>query len=81
MFQTIDEKVNVVGLYSGGKFLPKKIQWGERLLVIEEITLVSEIREGGVKKRMYSVVCGRELYRLVFNRETELWILEEIWVE
>lgn len=81
MFQTIDEKVSVIGLYKSGVFFPKKIQWGERVLLVREITLVSDIKEGQVKKRMYSLLCGKELYRLVFNRETEIWVLQEIWVE
>jgi hypothetical protein len=81
MFQSIGEKVRVAGVYAGGAFLPKKMKWGERVLSIKEITLVTDIKEGLVKKRMYSVLCGKELYRLTFNRETEVWILEEVWVE
>lgn len=81
MFQTIGEKVAVAGVYSRGAFLPKKIQWGERILVIAEITLITDIKDGLVKKRMYSLLSGKELYRLIFNRDTETWVLEEVWVE
>ena len=68
-------------MYKQTAFIPKKIKWGERILLIQEITLVSEIRDGKVKKRLYSVLCGKDLYRLLFDRETEIWTLEEIWVE
>lgn len=81
MFQTIAEKIEVAGVYRNAQFIPKKIQWRKKILLIKEITLITDIRDGQVRKRMYSVMCGNELYRIVFNRDTEVWILEEIWVE
>ena len=50
-------------------------------MVVNQLTLVSDTRDGGVKKRLYSVQCGREVLRLEYNRETEKWLLAEIWVE
>ena len=81
MFQRIDEKVDIIGLYTKGHFLPKKMKWNGRVFPIDKITLVTEVRDGEVKKRLYSFVSGKDLYRLLFNRETEMWVLEEIWVE
>ena len=81
MFQTIGEKVEVAGVYKSATFIPKKLKWGKRVLPIEKITLMSDIKDGGVRKRIYSILCGNELYRLLFNRETEIWILEELWTE
>ena len=81
MFQKIDERVDVVGSYGKGPFVPKKMRWNGRVFGIEKVTLISEIRDGLVKKRLYSFTSGKDLYRLMFNRETENWMLEEIWVE
>ncbi|MEP7167689.1 MAG: hypothetical protein ABI758_06980 [Candidatus Woesebacteria bacterium] len=81
MFQRIDEKVEVAGVYKAATFVPKKIKWGKKVLLIEKVTLISDIRDGAIRKRMYSLLCGGELYRVVFNRDTEIWILEEIWTE
>lgn len=81
MFQRIDEKIEVLGIYSKAKFIPKKIKWKEKVFLVEEITLISELRDGLVKKRLYSIVSGGNLYRLMFNRETEIWVLEEVWME
>lgn len=81
MFERIDAKVSVAGVYAQGRFAPKKIRWGKKILLVDEITLVSEIRDGAVKQRLYSFRSGSEVYRLLFNRETEIWILEEVWVE
>lgn len=81
MFQTIGEAISVAGVYDAHTFVPKKFQWKKKVYLIEEITLISEIRDGQIKKRLYSVLCGKQLYRLLFNRATEHWTLEELWVE
>ncbi len=81
MFQTISERVEVVGSYAKGPFHPRKMKWNGKIFAIETVTLISDIRDGDVKKRLYSFTNGKDLYRLMFNRDTEQWVLEEIWVE
>lgn len=81
MFQIIGEKIIVAGVYKNAIFLPKKFSWRDKTYLIEQITLISQIRDGQVKKRLYSVLSQKTLYRLLFNRDTEIWTLEEIWVE
>lgn len=81
MYQRIDEKVAVAGVYNHSTFLPKKFQWGPKTYTVEKITLISDIREGDIRKRLYSVLSQGTLYRLLFNRNTENWNLEEIWLE
>ena len=71
----------VAGVFRTGRFTPRKFQWGSRVLQVDEVTLVSDLKDGGVRQRRYGVVSGGNLYRLLFNRENEQWILEEIWVE
>ncbi len=43
--------------------------------------MVTELKDGGVRQRLYSVVVGPNVYRLLFNRDTEEWWLEEVWCE
>lgn len=81
MFQIIGEAIAVVGMYKNSVFTPKKFLWKSRVYLIEKITLISDTRDGMVRLRLYSVLCGKTLYRILFNRETEKWILEEVWVE
>lgn len=81
MYQTIDEAVNVAGAYKNSRFQPVKFQWRSQIYPIQEITLISDVKDGGVRKRYYSVVAGGTVYRLCFNRETEQWLLEEVWYE
>ena len=81
MFEKIEEKISVLGAYIKGEFIPKKFKWRGKEYTIEKITLVSNIRDGSVKKRLYGVTSSTNLYRLSFNRDDESWLLEEIWCE
>lgn len=81
MYEEVKEKISVAGIYDKAVFTPKKFKWKLRDYPIEQITLVSELRDGGVKKRMYSVMSAGNLYRLCFNRDSEAWILEAVWNE
>ena len=81
MYQTIHEPIAVAGVYRQGKFEPKKFQWGGRTLPVKEVTLVIDSKDGGVRKRHYSILSGGNVYRLCFNREAESWLLEEMWME
>lgn len=81
MYQKITESIEVAGVYQKSHFFPRKFRWKNQEYVISEITLKSDIKDGGVKKRLYSVLVNRELYRLTFNRDDESWTLEEIWID
>lgn len=81
MYQKISETVAVAGVYSASKFSPKKFQWRGRSFVISAVHSVHDFRDGTVKKRRFSVMAEKNLYLLEFNRDTETWLLEQIWVE
>lgn len=81
MFQTITEPIVVAGVFARGQFTPKKFQWKAKPYLISEITLVSDLKDGGVRKRSYSVMAAGNLYRLEFNRDNEQWLLLEVWCE
>ncbi len=81
MYQTIGEEISVAGAFKHSKFKPTKFQWRQAVYPVEEITLINDVKDGGVRKRYYSLVAKGNLYRLCFNRETEQWLLEEVWYE
>ncbi|MBU0576118.1 hypothetical protein KJ654_00455 [Patescibacteria group bacterium] len=81
MYQKIDQKIWVAGVYKNSSFQPTKFKWQDRELKITKVTLHSDFKDGQVKKRCYSVISGQEVYRLEFNRENETWYLREIWVD
>lgn len=81
MYQTINEDISVLGIYSHSKFTPKKFKWKDKTFAIKEITLINDTKDGIIKKRLYSVISQANLYRLEFNRETEKWRILEVWCD
>lgn len=81
MYQKIGEEIKVAGVYKGHTFKPFQLMWRNQQLKISAITLTSDVKDGMVRKRFYSVLIGKEIYRLLFNRETETWTLDEIWLD
>ncbi len=81
VYQTIGEKIRVAGVFEGRGFAPKKFEWQSKVYPIQEVTLVNEVKDGGVRQRYYSVMSRGNLYRLIFNREDESWLLDQIWCE
>lgn len=80
-YQCINEIISVVGIYKNYTFIPHKFKWNQKIYPINQVTLTSNVKDGGVKKRLYSVVSQSNTYRLEFNRDTETWYLLEVWVE
>jgi hypothetical protein len=80
-YLTIHETVEVAGVYTPGHFRPTAFLWSGRKWNVSEITTVAQERDGGVQLRHYSVVANNQVCRLLFNRYTETWWLEEVWDE
>lgn len=81
MYQPIGERVSVAGVYSSGRFKPRKFQWRNQLFTISSSCSVHDFKDGAVRKRRFSVVAKGLLCLLEFNRDQEIWTLEQIWVE
>lgn len=81
MYQEINEPVQVIGTYDGHGFKPKKFHWRHQTYPISEITWQSDVKDGGVHLRHYSVMVGAQLYRLIFHRDLEHWVLAQLWTE
>ena len=81
MYQTIGEAIEVIGVYASQTFTPRKFRWQRQEYPVNSITFVTDLRDGVTRKRRYSVTSGAQSYRLLFNRNEETWVLEELWVE
>lgn len=81
MYQIINEEISVLGVYSASNFIPKKFKWREKVFLIKEITLLNNVKDGLIKKRLYSVISEANLYRIEFNRDSENWRILEVWCE
>jgi hypothetical protein len=90
-FTPIGEAIEVAGSYLKNKsFKPARFRWQNCTFDITEITFVANAKDGGVAKRLYSVMASNSskkpstnqaLYRLEFNLFTEQWQVLEIWNE
>lgn len=81
MYEPISEKISVAGIYRGTQFHPKRFMWRQKIYEVDAITFVADFKNGGTKRRRYSVTSGPNAYRLLFDRLEESWQLEEVWVE
>ena len=87
MYQTIGESIETAGVFRHSHFPPTVFYWHGRRYPIKKITMTSEVKDGGVRKRWYSVLASETalqnptLFRLEYNRESEQWLVMEVWVE
>ena len=81
MYKKIHEPIEVMGVYLGRAFAPRQFKWRQCRYKVDSVTLRTDYFDGSLKKRIYAVAVGVNLYRLLFNRESESWFLEEIWCD
>lgn len=81
MYQTIHEQISVAGVYNQGKFSLRKFLWRQQEYTVDQVTLISNAKDGGVVLRYYSILSKHNVYRLLFNITKETWYIEEIWIE
>lgn len=81
MYQAVQEKIIVAGVFRQGGFQPKKFLWKNREIQIEEITMQARVKDAGVQKQYYSVLHQGTLYRLCYTLDSQQWELSEVWYE
>ncbi len=81
MFTSIQETIQAAGVYKNDTFIPRYFMWNSKKIIIERITYCADYLEGEMRLRLYSVLQGKTLYRLIFNRTTEHWMISEVYCE
>jgi len=81
MYQTIHESIKVAGIFNCSVFKPTWFEWRRQLLKIQQITLISDYKQGSVKSKIYSVMADGNLYRLLFDLNSCNWTLENVWID
>lgn len=81
MLNSVNEKISVIGTYKNSRFTPKKFQWREKIIPVETITFITDDKNGQMKIRIYSILHKNTLYRIEFNRESEVWTLLETYID
>lgn len=81
VFTPIYETIQTAGVYKKDTFVPRYFLWKSKKIAVESITYIADYSEGNMLLRSYSILSGGTLYRLVFNRTTEHWMISEIYYE
>lgn len=81
MFTSLHDRIQVIGTFTLKGFVPKKFQWQNKIYRITRVTLVSDVKDGGVRQRWYSVESGGNVYRLLHNRDADEWWVEAVYVD
>lgn len=81
MYETINEKVNVVAIFGTG-FLdvkPFRISWNGRVFTITQIGYKHKVREGQKIIHVFSCTDGATFFELRFDAVDLKWILGRVW--
>lgn len=81
MFTTLHDRIQVIGTFTFKGFVPKKFQWKNKTYIVKRVTLVSDVKDGGLRQRWYSVEAAGNIYRLLHNRDYEEWWVEAVYVD
>ena len=83
MQQIINEKISVITVYDRQKGLtiPKKIRWQDRNYDIVRLTYHHKINEGRTICHIFHVTDGNVDFRLKFDSNSLIWVLEEVYTE
>lgn len=81
MYEQLDEPVETFVQFKNGKTIPRSFTWRGKKHEIEKVGLLYERQNGRVNRHYFSVLSGGALYKLYFDTERLLWVLEEVYVE
>jgi hypothetical protein len=75
---TLDEIIEVVALFKGGKIYPQAFIWNNKEYRIKHITYNWQERRGGGIISYFSAACGEGLYQISFNNTSLGWRINKI---
>ena len=81
MFQTLGDRVSVLGIFKSGKLKPLRFFWKNKTFPISHITTTYCIKDGEVQKEVFAVKSFGNIYKLVYIPKDYSWILEEVFLE
>jgi hypothetical protein len=80
MFENLDDPVDVLTAYVGGKLQPLRFRWKGRVVRIRRVTGRWERREGSVLLHHFAVEGhGAESYELRYDPRGLKWTLQRAW--
>ncbi len=79
MYQRMHETIRVAGVFAASNFRPVWFDWQGRKMDIDDITLITDFKQGGIRHKIYSVVVTGDVYRLVYDLKNQDWFVEAVW--
>lgn len=74
----INEPIETLVHFYSGSLKPFRFLWRGRAYPITDITTTYQTKDGGIKKLVFAVQSGPNLYELVYNTATHTWFLSQI---
>ena len=80
--QKLDEKIDVVSVFVGGKVNIIRFRWKNTVLSVDKITGRWTTREGPFPVYNFSVLVNKnDIYELSFNSRTLSWRINTIYLD
>lgn len=76
--ELLNEAIEVLALFKGGKIYPQEFNWHNKPYRISSITYHWQERTGQAMISYFSVACGNDLYQISFNNAFFGWRLDKI---
>jgi hypothetical protein len=74
----LNERIDVLALFSGARIFPKSFNWHGKEYRIESITYSWQERVGQALISYFSVSCAGQIYQISFNNSTFRWQLDKL---
>jgi hypothetical protein len=76
----INEPIDVIAKFSKGSITPLIFKYKSRVIKIESVDLKYDLHQDKVNFSSFSVLANGNSYKINYNDQTHLWILEEIFI-
>jgi hypothetical protein len=76
----VHEDVDVYAVFAKGLLVPRAFRWSGRTYTIEQVHQRWSGRNGGMRLHYFAVSAEGNAYKLCFNAQELLWMLEEVYV-
>ena len=81
MLETINDPIEVIAKFSGGKTVPVKFLWKNREILVKKVNLSYSRFEGRVKLHFFAVSDNTNYFKLQFNSDNLQWTLLESYAD
>lgn len=81
MLETINEAVEVLTLFAGGKASPLRFRWRTKVVKISKVTGQWMRHEGEARLYFYSVLGDTsDYFELCYDAKSLIWTLSKVWM-